>query len=296
MIKLSEWIRAAQVSLMQADIDEEDAHFEPKRIVQDVLDLSTAQLILRMDQSLDERELQRLDQVIKRRQNREPLSQILGIWEFWSLPFHVTRDTLTPRPDTEVLVEEALSWLRTSALASRGARVVDVGTGTGCVGLSLASELPHLSFELTDVCVKALKVAENNTLSLKRQDLIDPDVEIMIIQADLFQQNYDDSPPIAIVSNPPYIRQASSVDLMPEVVDYEPHIALFGDGMDGLGVIKRLTHEAVEILPSGGGLFIEVGYDQTLESAAYLTQVGFQDVRIRRDYGGQPRVVSGFKN
>jgi release factor glutamine methyltransferase len=98
------------------------------------------------------------------------------------------------------------------------------------------------------------------------------------------------------VSNPPYIRQASSVDLMPEVVDYEPHIALFGDGVDGLGVIKRLTHKAVEILPSGGGLFIEVGYDQTLESAAYLTQVGFQDVRIRRDYGGQPRVVSGFKN
>ena len=294
-MRLSDWLTSAQLELTQAHIDRDDAAYEPKRIAQEILGLSFTEVILRGGQSLTHEELEALNRVIVRRQAREPLSQILGTWEFWSLPFKVTPDTLTPRPDTEVLVEEVTAWLSSSPLAIDGAWVLDIGTGTGCIGLSLATELPHLCFELTDISERALAIAEENRVNLLNLGLLSPQAQVIVTCADLLERRLRATSPIAVVSNPPYIRPASAVRLMPEVIDYEPHLALFGEGRDGLGFVRRLALDALELLPSGGGLFVEVGYDQTDIGAECLTQLGYQEVRIRHDYGGQPRVICGVK-
>lgn len=298
-MRLDQWLDFAYRALLDADIDVDDAQLEPKVIAQVVLQINSAQLMLRARETLTESELSLLSSALRRREQREPLSQVLGEWEFWSLPFTVSSDTLTPRPDTEVLVEEVLGWLKRSPLAVDGAWVVDVGTGTGCIGLSLASEAPYLEYLLTDLSLEALKVARCNFEELRSRGEIPLETVVRFAHADLLKGLPSgllaSGEPVAIVSNPPYIRRAVAGELAPEVVDHEPHIALFGADDDGLGEVRRLAREAVEVLPMGGGLFLEIGYDQSSQTAEILTEAGFESVKVRHDYSGLPRVVQGFK-
>ena len=294
-MQLREWLRSAEEALSAAGIDLDDAQIEPRLIAEAVLDISSAQLLLKQRELLSTAELNTLRAMLDRRTQREPLSQVLGQWEFWSLPFVVTADTLTPRPDTEVLIEEVLEWLSTSPLARPGARLIDIGTGTGCIGLSIASERPQLRYELIDLCPKALEVARLNLTKLRALGEISDQTEVHLSCADLFTDQTSLEPPIAIVSNPPYIRRDVSDTLAPEVVQYEPHIALFGEGEDGLGEVRRIATNAAQQLSAGGGLFLEVGYDQTEQTAELMRRAGLIEVKIRHDYGGQPRVVSGRK-
>ena len=292
MTTLGVWLGAASKMLKQAGVDEHDARFEADIIAREALTLSQTQLFMSHGRALQAHELNVLERTLLRRAQREPLSQILGEWEFWSLPFKLTADTLTPRPDTEVLVEEVSAWLKGSPLARVGSSLIDIGTGTGCIGLSIAHEHPELSYYLTDISPRALEVARSNVERLREMGALHTSTSIELFEADLLSF----SPPpslITIVSNPPYIKRSVSKDLMPEVAQFEPDLALFGDEPDGLGHVRRIVSQAASVLPSGGALFLEVGYDQTEATELILRHHGFTDIKTRKDYGGQPRVVCG---
>ncbi|MCP4904985.1 MAG: peptide chain release factor N(5)-glutamine methyltransferase [bacterium] len=223
--------------------------------------------------------------VQRRARERVPVSQLLGVREFWSLTFEVTRDVLTPRPETETLVEFALSKAVAVAQDSDSVspfRILDVGTGSGAIALSLASELPLAQITATDLSKPALQIAAANADRLHTRE------RLRLLEGDLFQpvasERFD-----LIVSNPPYVARADIGSCPPEL-SHEPEMALFA-GQDGLEVIRRLVAEAGDHLSPGGWLGIELSPEQTERVEEELVQAGFVDVERRFDLASRPRVV-----
>ena len=227
--------------------------------------------------------------VQRRAQDRIPVSQLLGEREFWSLPFKVTGDVLTPRPETETLVEWALSKANGSSqeaaqLAEKEGklRILDIGTGSGAITLALASELPHAELVASDLSPAALQIAAENADELRTGE------RIRFVEGDLFEpvakEQFD-----LIVSNPPYVARADEGSLPPEL-SHEPEMALFA-GPDGLDVIRRLVAEAGDHLSPGGWLGIELSPEQADEVEGLLKEAGFTDVERRFDLASRPRVV-----
>jgi release factor glutamine methyltransferase len=214
--------------------------------------------------------------LIGRRIAREPVSQIVGHREFWGLEFNVTRDVLTPRPETETLVQAALDTIDRQHTAV----VADVGTGSGCIAVALAVERPALRLVASDVSAAALAVARANA---RRHGA---GGRIAFVQTDLVPTNDVD----LVVSNPPYLARRDGASLPPEVRDYEPHVALFG-GEDGLDVYRRLVADARGSIASGGSLIVEVGYDQADAVATLAAAAGWRRAEVRRDLQGIERVL-----
>lgn len=236
------------------------------------------------------------ESLIERRAQREPMAYITGEREFYGRVFEVTRDVLIPRPETELLVEEALNCLRridraaqerddTPAGADVTSRVLDVGTGTGCVAITIALEEPAVRMTATDVSTAALGVARTNALRLGA-DRIDFQVASL---AGNFRAAFD-----LVVANPPYVPEADLASLPPEVRDYEPSGALFG-GPDGLDVIRVLVPSAAAALRPNGWLAIEIGYGQSDAVVHLFHASGFSQVRTVPDLQAIPRVVVGEK-
>ncbi len=236
------------------------------------------QLILDAKRPLVADELARFRDFVKRRRNREPVAYIRGDREFYGRTFRVDARVLVPRPETEHLVEVALS--RTSS-RSMSLRALDLCTGSGCVAITIAKERPTSVVVATDISRGALDVARENALRLGAYN-------VAFEEADLF-------PPPAkfdlVVSNPPYIASAEIDTLAPEVAKHEPRIALDG-GVDGLDFVRRIVEHSVNILDVGGVLAIEIG-DGDARRAAALFESAFGDVRVQRDYGQVERIVSG---
>lgn len=244
-----------------------------------VLDLDRVGLYLNFERPLHAVELDAIRPLVKRRGQREPLQYLLGQTEFWSLPFEVTPDVLIPRADTEVLVEEALS--RADAEAGD---LLDVGTGSGVIAVSFASELSEWQVTALDISPDALKVARRNA---EKNGVAG---QLQFLHADLAslpQRQYD-----LIVSNPPYIAQAEWDELMPEVRCFEPEAALLAEE-EGLACYRQLAEQAKDRLKPGGWLLVEVGYRQAVAVRQLFVAAGLQDVFVRDDYAGQPRVVGG---
>jgi release factor glutamine methyltransferase len=223
--------------------------------------------------------------VQRRAQERVPVSQLLGAREFWSLDFKVTSDVLTPRPETETLVEYGLS----KAIAetptsdpSDAPRILDLGTGSGAIALALASELPHADVTGTDLSERALQIAHLNADQLHMSE------RVRFLQGDLFapvaSERFD-----LIVSNPPYVARADEGSLPKELL-HEPEMALFS-GQDGLDVIRRLVASAGDHLTRGGWLGIELSPEQADEVEQELTKAGFVEVERRFDLASRVRVV-----
>lgn len=217
--------------------------------------------------------------LLERRRNREPVSQILGQWEFWSLPFYVTAATLTPRPDTETLVQAALDLL-----PDRGAtlRLLDLGTGSGCLLLALLHELPAARGLGIDKSPAALAVAQRNASAL---GLADRAQFALGDWAEGLRGRFD-----LIVSNPPYIPRHEIPGLMPEVSRHEPVIALDG-GSDGLECYRQLAPQIAARLAAGGLALLEVGQGQADSVMAILTATGLEPAGVRADLGGRERCV-----
>jgi release factor glutamine methyltransferase len=229
--------------------------------------------------------------VQRRAQERIPVSQLLGEREFWSLGFKVTSDVLTPRPETETLVEWALSKTKggsqeTAQVPEKEGKlgILDLGTGSGAIALALASELPHGEIIATDLSPAALQIAAANADELRMGE------RIRFVEGDLFEpvakEKFD-----LIVSNPPYVARADEGSLPPEL-SHEPEMALFA-GPDGLDVIRRLVAEAGDHLSSGGWLGIELSPEQADEVEGLFSEAGFTDVERRFDLASRPRVVAG---
>lgn len=223
-------------------------------------------------------------EMVTRRARREPLSHILGDKPFWTLDLKVTPDVLTPRADTETLVETCLKQI-----GSRNAayRIADFGTGSGAILLALLSELPNAVGLGIDISESALAIAKENAV---RNGLADR----AVFRTGNWAEGLEDESLDIAVSNPPYIASGVLETLEPEVRDYEPRIALDG-GEDGLDIYRLLLPELFRVLKPGGLMAVEIGYDQSEAVMALVRQAGFSDIKLAKDLGGQPRVVSGRK-
>ncbi len=261
----------------------ESPRLEAELLLGHALGLSRIQLILERGRPLSSAELATYRDQIKRRRGGEPVSYILGSREFFGLPFRVTPAVLIPRPDTEALVEEALE--RTESRSMFG-NLLDLCTGSGCVAIAFARARRTWKIQATDSSEAALAVARQNALNLG----VLPQVELR--GGDLFQAARCARPFDMIVSNPPYIPSADVKRLDKSVAGFEPRTALDG-GRDGLEILRRVVAEAPPFLRAEGALAVEIQYDQGPRVQQLFLDHGYEDVRIRRDYGRRDRVVSG---
>lgn len=255
----------------------EGARREAEWLLGHATGLSRLDLYLQFDKPLEDAELAVFRSLVSRRGRREPLQYLLGDQEFMGRTFLVTPAVLIPRSDTEVLVEQALK------LMPPAARVLDVGTGSGCIAITIACEATDAQVDAVDISAEALAVAQSNAQSLK--------AGVTFTHGDLTTP-YAGKQFDLIVSNPPYIRQRDLAGLQPEVIGFEPVSALDG-GADGLDFYRRLIAAAPERLLPGGWLLVEVGYDQAAEVAKLMTAAGFSDVSTGRDGAGIERIVWG---
>ena len=242
------------------------------------LELDRVGLYLNYDRPLSADELDTIRPLVKRRGQREPLQYLVGSTEFWSLKFKVTPDVLIPRGDTEILVEEALSH------AAETGSFLDVGTGSGAIVISLATELTDWQLTGLDISPQALHVARQNVESHQLEQRIEL-VEGTL--AELPQQQYD-----LIVSNPPYIARSEWDELMPEVRCFEPELALLAEE-NGLICYRQLAMQALQRLNPGGWLLVEIGYRQATAVKELFSAAGLTNLFVRDDYSGQLRVVGG---
>jgi release factor glutamine methyltransferase len=244
-----------------------------------VLGRDRAYLLSHGELVLSCRELSVYDEFLERRGRGEPLQYITGHQEFWGLDLLVTPAVLIPRPETEHAVEAALEVLR--ELPSP--RIVDVGTGSGCIALALASELPSANIVAVDISSAALDVARQNADRLRLSD------RVQFAESDLLGRYLSSGGTFdMVVSNPPYVGESEADKLQVEVREHEPHCALFG-GTQGLDIYQRLVPEGRQVLKPGGWLVMEIGYTQEAPVRALLS--GWNDVRSVPDLQGIPRVL-----
>ena len=220
----------------------------------------------------------RFQELVVRRAMREPVAMIIGRREFWGLDFDVSHAVLIPRPETEMIVEEALAFARMSPCRL----AIDVGTGSGCIAIALAHELPGIRVIATDISRAAIEVAQRNAVNHKLANRIE------FRQGDLLDSIYGTAD--LILSNPPYVAEADTADLQPDVVAFEPHTSLFG-GTDGLDVVRRLLKESAAHLASNGCLIVEFGCGQVAAVRQLAADAGWTVVRIREDLQGIPRTA-----
>jgi release factor glutamine methyltransferase len=222
---------------------------------------------------------------ITRRLASEPVAYITGAREFYGRAFVVSPDVLIPRPETELVVDEALAAIaeRRSATPDRSIRVADVGTGSGCLAVTLAAECPDITVVATDISAGALAVASHNAARLAVSNRIEFRHASLLDGVDVL---FD-----VIVSNPPYVARRDAASLYPDVRDYEPDAALFG-GEDGLDVIRDLVPCAAAVLVDGGWFLMELGAGQAAAVTALVESTdGLDLVHVEPDLAGIPRVV-----
>lgn len=229
-------------------------------------------------------ELNRYNDALERRAAGEPLQYITGHQEFWGIDLLVNPAVLIPRPETEHAVEAALGLLR----GMDSPHLVDVGTGSGCIALALASELPLARIDGVDISAEALDVARENAERLGFAD------RIAFWRSDLLERYLDGSASFdLVVSNPPYVGDSEADKLQVEVREHEPHRALFGGGKEGLDIYRRLIPQAVRVLKREGWLVMEIGYTQ--ERAILELLRDWREVRSVADLQGIPRVIVAKK-
>ncbi|HEY2355861.1 MAG TPA: peptide chain release factor N(5)-glutamine methyltransferase [Phenylobacterium sp.] len=225
-----------------------------------------------------------LEDYLSRREHREPVSHILGRKGFWKIMLNVTPDVLTPRPDTETVVE----WVLRDFPKHASWSVLDLGVGSGAIVLSILAERPAARGLGVDVSEEALAVARENAANLGLAG------RLALLRGDWTDGLGDDSFDL-VVSNPPYIASEVIESLEPEVRDHEPRVALEG-GPDGLMHYRRLAPEILRVLKPGGRFAVEIGYDQKAAVEALFREAGAAQVQTLRDLGDRDRVVAGTKN
>jgi release factor glutamine methyltransferase len=267
-------------SLSEAGVDV--PRLEARLLVGHVLGVGAEVLVGDPQRPLTGDQRSRLDGLLARRVRREPLAHILGGREFWSLPIRVTADTLVPRPETETLVEAALEWVGERLAGAAELRILDLGTGSGCLLLALLSELPRAFGVGVDLSAAALAVARDNADALGlacRAGFVGGD------WGSALGGGFD-----LVVANPPYVADGELTALAPEIVRFEPRLALAG-GADGLAAYRAIAPQLPRLLAPGGAAFLEVGAGQAPSVAAMLAGHGLQDVDIKTDLAGVGRCL-----
>ena len=289
MASVARVVEASVNALCDAAFPRDEARQDAVVLARSLLGWSVADWLARSPNEAPDNFQAQLSEWIERRRGREPVAYILGEKEFYGRPFRVTRDTLIPRPETEGLVEAALEWLDAAGRRDRPVRIVDVGTGTGCIAITLALECREAGIEIdlaaTDMSKAAIEVARENA---RRLGATDVDFRWGNILAGV------SSPIDLIVSNPPYVANRDRKMLPPDVVAFEPEWALFA-GEDGLDVIEALVMHTPGVLSIDGALMLEIGIGQRDQVENLLGLWGFAAAETRRDLQGIERIVIAYK-
>jgi release factor glutamine methyltransferase len=250
-----------------------------------VLGVDRVRLFVDASRTLEPAELSAFRALIQRRRRAEPVAYILGTREFYGLSMRVDARVLVPRPDTEILVEVALTRTRSEHLYGEA---LDLCTGSGCVAIAVARRRPTWRMSGVDVSPEAVAVARSNAERLGavwNTRFLVSDLDRALPEGARFD---------LLTANPPYIPTGDLATLPADVRDHEPRLALDG-GPDGLDVVRRIVDVALERLHAGGLLALEIGHDQAPRVAALLERAGFTNVERAKDYGGIERVVSAVK-
>ncbi len=286
MASLLERIAGAGQRLRAAGIPADEATLDARLLARWVLGWDAARLLGHADADESPEFAERYERVVARRERREPIAYITGEREFWSRAFQVSPAVLVPRPETELIVETALAILNgptRAAAGDRGPLVADIGTGSGCLAVTLACECPSVRVVATDQSQAALDVARGNAhrhgvssrVTFERADLLDP----------------THGPFDLIVSNPPYVPDGQREALPPDVREFEPALALFA-GPDGLAIVRRLVAMAPARLVPGGSLVFEIGERQADPVGELISATpGLRMIGLQPDLQGIPRTV-----
>jgi len=284
--------------LVEAGVEEEEAALEIRLLLQESFSLNTADYLLRKQEPLCKAGIEQTEILQKlhsfyenfeKRRRRIPLAQILGRQSFYGLDFFVNEDVLIPRADTECLVDLVLEDYAELAKTEKGnslpLRILDLCTGSGCIGISVAKHLPYQELLLVDLSEKALAVAKKNAEKHLGGN-------VRFLQSDLLTAVHEKRFSL-LLSNPPYIVSKVIPGLEREVSEYEPKMALDG-GEDGLLFYRRIAKEAKAVLLPGARLYLEIGYDQGESVKDIFQKEGYEAVEVFPDLSGNPRVVRGI--
>lgn len=278
---LSEVLRSITQTLLKAGID--DARTEAELLVSHILGNSRTQLHTEPERSLTATEARRLNSLARRRLDHEPTAYILGHCGFYGIEFFIDHRALIPRPETELLVEEAIELARSISRRRTEIAIADIGTGCGAIAISLALALPQARIYATDVSESALQVARTNC----RRHGVNGRVELL--NGDLLEPL--PGPVDMIVANLPYIKNCDLKDLSSEIADFEPRIALAG-GEDGLDKIRQMLGQVPVKFNDGACLLIEIGQGQGWAVISLIESIFPQaDIEVIPDLGGIDRVV-----
>ena len=290
--------------LVEAGVEEEEAALEVRLLLQESFSLNTASYLLRKQESLCKADREKVEAAgieqteilgkfhsffenFEKRRRRIPLAQILGRQSFYGLDFFVNEDVLIPRADTECLVDLVLEDYADLAKQAgfSSLNILDLCTGSGCIGISVAKHLPYQELLLVDLSEKALAVAKKNA----EKHLGD---NVTLLQSDLLT-GVQGKKFSLLLSNPPYIVSRVIPGLDREVSEYEPKMALDG-GEDGLVFYRRIAKEAKAVLLPGARLYLEIGYDQGESVKDIFQKEGYEAVEVFPDLSGNPRVLRGI--
>lgn len=273
-MRLDSWIRKATASL--SETDSESPRLEAQILAGHALGKDRAWILSHGEKQIDERAFEKL---LNRRLANEPVAYILGTWEFYGRDFTVNKSVLIPRQETETLVDTALDAVR----KKDAPKILDLGTGSGCVAITIALERPDATVWGLDISKAALTVARKNAKDLGAR--------VTFKQSDLLR-SYRGPKLDLIVTNPPYV--STKIDLLPEIADWEPSVALFG-GKEGLDLMKRIAAETAEYLTPEGLLITEIADGQAAGAKATYQRAGWILKEMRKDLSGSERTLTFYR-
>lgn len=272
-----------------------EAKIDAEYLLSHILKCKRQELYLNPNTQLTNQEINTFKGFIQKRSKREPLQYIIGEEEFRGLIFKVTRDVLIPRPETELLVEEAVKIIERQRAKGKGQKtnVIDLCTGSGCIAVSIAKEIDNCKVYATDISEKALAVAKENAKGHRVED------RITFLQGSFLEPLKDkglEGKIDIMLSNPPYVSKKDMEKLQPEIKEYEPPLALYG-GEDGLDSYRTIIPDAISYLKDGGCLIFEIGYGQA-EGVKELfgKNLAYVKIEIIKDLSGIERVVKARKS
>lgn len=246
-----------------------------------LLGYSRLDSVVRSSEIISEEHMAGFNNAVSRLQQHEPIQYITGTTLFYDLPFKVNRHTLIPRPETEELV----AWIIEDAKEKKSLEILDIGTGSGCIAVSLAKNLENSRVSALDISSETIDVAQANAQV--------NDIQVTFIQKDILQESTLPESYDIIVSNPPYVRELEKKEMEQNVLDYEPELALFVSNEDPLVFYRKITQFAKDHLKVGGFLFFEINEYLSKEMTVLLSSNGFRDIVVRKDIFGKDRMVKG---
>jgi release factor glutamine methyltransferase len=248
-------------------------------IIEKLTGFSRTEILVNKNTLFSDEQRHVIETFIEKLKKNVPIQYILGETEFFGLPFYVNESVLIPRPETEELVD----WIRNENDRNANLHLLDIGTGSGCIPISLKHEFPKATVDAFDISEKALETAKNNA---DRNKLKVNFAKVDILNAPDFEKRWD-----IIVSNPPYVTELEKNEMLPNVLDHEPHLALFVPDNDPLLFYRQIALFAQKHLQTNGKLYFEINREFGQACVDLLAEMGFQDIELRKDISGNDRMV-----